>query len=127
MKRKHTPMILALQAQPMRGCHVSIPWINDVINPRERERLGQSETTTHASHGSYGPPKHLNRLHMCIPGTNLRAHQLTTKRKHKLRRPTWGSADPGIGRTDLWSADPGPPRGARSLVLEAISGVSRST
>jgi hypothetical protein len=39
----------------------------------------------------------------------------------------WGSADPGIGRTDLGSADPGPPRGFHLLVLEVVPGVSRST
>jgi hypothetical protein len=33
----------------------------------------------------------------------------------------------GIGRNDLWLADPRPPRGARPLVLDAIPGVFCST
>jgi hypothetical protein len=38
-----------------------------------------------------------------------------------------GSADPWIGRTDLGSANPGPPRGACPLVLEAIPKVFHSS
>jgi hypothetical protein len=43
--------------------------------------------------------------------------------------PEWahlGSVDPRIDRTDLGSIDPGPPRGACPLVLEAIPGVFHS-
>jgi hypothetical protein len=39
--RKHTSIILELQAQPMRGSHASIPWIYDIINPRERASKNQ--------------------------------------------------------------------------------------
>jgi hypothetical protein len=125
MKRKHTSMILALQAQPMSSCHASIPWINDIINPRER--LGKSETATCASHGSYGPSERLNCLkHTCTPRTDLRTNHASTLREHRSRGPTWWSADPRIGRTNHRSVDPGlphdgsslaPGQGARGLLL----------
>jgi hypothetical protein len=92
----------------------------------KRKDSGESEAATRTSHGSMGPPEHLNRLqHTCTPGTDLMAHQSTTQRRHMPRKAPWGSADPGIGRTDLWSADPGPPRGACPLVLEANPRVFR--
>jgi hypothetical protein len=78
---------------------------------QERESLGELETATCASHGSYGPPERLNRLkYTCTPGTDLRTHHAATQRKHKLRRATYRSADPRIGRTDLGSVGPGLPR-----------------
>jgi hypothetical protein len=38
-RRKHTSVIQAIQAHPMVGCHASIPWIYDVINPWEEDPL----------------------------------------------------------------------------------------
>jgi hypothetical protein len=47
MRRKHTSTILALQAQPIRDCHASIPWINDVTNPKERALANQRPPRMH--------------------------------------------------------------------------------
>jgi hypothetical protein len=97
-----------------------------VTNPREASP-DESECDTWTSHGSMGPPEHLNRLkNMCTPGTDLRTHRTTTQRKHTPSGAHLGSADPRIGRTDLGSVDPGLPRGTRPLVLEAIPGVFHS-
>jgi hypothetical protein len=103
----------------MHACHVT--------NLREASP-DKLERDTWTSHGSMGPPERLNRLKStCTPGTDLRAHKTATSRKHTPSGAHLGSADPRIGRTDLGSVDPGLPRGACPLVLEAVPGVFQSS
>jgi hypothetical protein len=91
-----------------------------VTNPREASS-DESECDTWTSHGSMGPPERLNRLkNTCTPGTDLRAHRTSTSRKHTPSGAHLGSTNPRISRTDLGSVDPGLPRGACPLVLQAI-------
>jgi hypothetical protein len=74
-----------------------------------------------------GPPEYLNRLkRMCTPRTDLRTHRTATPRKHTPSGAYMGSADPRISRTALGLVDPGLPRGACPLVLEAIPEVFHS-
>jgi hypothetical protein len=131
MKQKHTLSFHLINPSLSTSANKRLPCkrsLDQWCHQSKRKDFSESEATTRATHGSMGPLERLNRLqHTCTPGTNLRVHQLATQRKHKPRGPTWGSADPGIGRTDLWSADLRPPRGACLLVLEAIPGVSRSS
>jgi hypothetical protein len=111
-----SPQGVATTSGAMHARHVTSP---REASPNESER-------DMWSHRFMGPPKRLNRLKStCTPGTDLRAHRIATPRKHG---PSGAleSADPRIDRTNLGSADPGPPRGACPLVLEAIPGVFHS-
>jgi hypothetical protein len=58
--RKQTSMIQAIQVQPIRGCHVGIHLIHDVLNPWEEDPMNQEPPRV--SHGSYGPPTRPNRF-----------------------------------------------------------------
>ena len=110
------PLIQALQAQPMRGCHIGPPWINDITNPREASPT--NHTLPHGHHMDWRahipskPPQNT----MCT-WNRLRGPHISHWEEAQCE--TWPRR---IGRTDLGSADPGLPHGAPLLVLSDVLG-----
>ena len=85
--------------------------------------LDESYAATSASHGSMGPLCQLNRQETChARRRGIRAHMEAIQTKHKPEGRPGVSADPRIGRTNLGSVDPGPPRVCSLLVLGCIPG-----